>query len=253
MNMKILKRISFSLATLILITFIISTLLVPSIESRLQRVLQPIVNFSMAFEVNRNTPQRDISLEQEVVSLRAELGSLLYIKQENELLKNALDIQNETKLSPVLAKVVAYDNNFLRNSAVLNVGSNNGIALDQPVIYLGHLIGQIVEVNDTTSKVRFLSDPESSLAVTIGNESNSQGIVKSQYSSQLIVDLVPRLESVSVGQLVYTSGIGNFPPGLFVGEINLVDEGDLFYKIQLSQPFSVRRLHTMFVLTPFQS
>lgn len=250
--MKIWSQYSHSIVLCILCILLSILMFLPSIRSRTQTFLQPLFVLQQTLADTVLDSPDSLSLEQEVIALRAEVSSLLYLKQENTLLRDALELQNETQLSPVKGDIVAYDNVFLRNSALLNVGSNDGIQLNQAVIYLGHLVGQIVEVSNTSSRVRFLSDPESSIGVTIENEANSQGILKSLYASQLIIDLVPRLEEVSEGQSIYTSGIGYLPPGLFVGTIDSVEEGDLFYNIVLSQPINSRRLTTVFVLTEFQ-
>ncbi len=194
-------------------------------------------------------PESSLSLEEENVALRAEIASLLYLKQENDLLKSVIETRNESRLNPVQGDIIGFDNLFLRNTALINVGSRDGIQKDQPAIYLGHLVGQVVEVSESWSRIRFVHDTDSTIGVRIENEQNSQGLLKSQFGTTLMVDLVPRVESVEVGQPIFTSGVGNIPAGLVVGTIASVSEGNLFHEIMVDYPINTRRINTVFILT----
>lgn len=94
--------------------------------------------------------QSEQGLQEENAALKAELSSLMYLKQENELLKSALETRETTALTPVKAKVVGFDNNFLRHSALVNIGSNQGVEVNQPAIYLGYLVGKVVSVYENS-------------------------------------------------------------------------------------------------------
>ncbi len=185
---------------------------------------------------------------QEVASLKAEIASLLYLKQENELLRSAIETKNETGLVPLKANVISFDNNFLRSTLLVNVGSEQGVSANQPVIYLGYLIGMVTEVTADTARIQLISDSESTVGVQIGNEVSSQGVLKSSFGTELFVDLVPKVEQVSIDQPIFTSGVGGIPAGLVVGTVQQVNEGELFHEIIVDYPINLRRIHTVFIL-----
>jgi cell shape-determining protein MreC len=63
-------------------------------------------------------------LQARLTSLEAEVASLLYLKSENELLKSAIETKNEIGITPIQAKIITFDNNFTRSSALVGIGFN---------------------------------------------------------------------------------------------------------------------------------
>lgn len=186
--------------------------------------------------------------DQEVVQLQAEIASLLYLKQENELLRDAIETKNETGLTPLKAEVISFDNNFLRDTILVNVGQDQGVQENQPVIYLGHLVGVVTSVTADTSRIRLISDAESTVGVRIENEIQSEGVLKSSFGTEIFVDLVPKVESIQPGQAIFTSGVGGLPAGLVVGTVSQVNEGELFHEIIVDYPINLRRITNVFIL-----
>lgn len=206
----------------------------------------PLISFGQIINIDDNLSKEH--LEAKVISLEAEVASLLYLKSENELLKSAIQTKNETGITPIQAKIIAFDNDFTRSSALVEVGSNDGVKINQPVIYLGHLVGRVKEVSDNSSKIQFLNDTELKLAVAIQNSSSSQGVLKSEFGTALEVDSVSKLESVSTENNIITLANENIPAGLLVGKIKSVSEGDLFHKIIVDYPIDFYKLTDVFIL-----
>ena len=221
---------------------------IDSVQSQIGQVLAAITESSqMGSELIPS--QSNLSLEEENIALKAEVASLLYLKQENTLLKSALEMRNDFSLNPVQGDIIGFDSVFLRNTALVNVGSRDGIQVDQPVVYLGHLVGQVIEVSETWSRIRFVHDQQSSIGVRIQNEANSQGLLKSRFGTSLMVDLIPRVEEIEEGQAIFTSGVGNIPAGLVLGTIASISEGSLFHEVVVDYPINTRRITTVFILT----
>lgn len=214
----------------------------PKILTRL-----PLITFSTNLQANDETPSAE-QLQARVTALEAEVASLLYLKSENELLKSAIQTKNETGITPIQAKIITFDNDFTRSSAVVAVGSQDGVRIGQPVIYLGHLVGQVKDVSANSSKIQFLNDAESKLAIALQNANNSQGILKSQFGTALEVDAVSKLEVVNTGNNIITMATETIPAGLLVGKVESVTEGDLFHKIMVEYPISFYQLREVFIL-----
>ena len=151
----------------------------------------PLIAFDTMLQANNQVSEEQ--LKAKVISLEAEVASLLYLKSENELLKSAIDTKNETGIIPIQARIITFDNNFTRSSALVGVGSNLGVKEGQPVIYLGHLVGIVKEVSKDSSKIQFLNDADSKLAISLRNSNSSQGIFKSQFVTSLEVDYIFKL------------------------------------------------------------
>lgn len=192
-----------------------------------------------------------LSVEQlraRINSLEAEVASLLYLKSENELLKSAIDTKNSTGITPIQAKIINFDTNFTRSSALVQVGANDGVKVNQPVIYLGYLVGLVKEVSSNSSQIQFLNDSDIKLAVTVQNINSSQGVLKSKFGTVLEVDSVSKLETVSKDTNVVTTATETIPAGLLVGKIQEVTEGDLFHNIIVNNPINFYNLTEVFIL-----
>ena len=193
----------------------------------------------------------NLSQEQQqsrVITLEAEVASLLYLKSENEVLKSAVETKNENGIIPIQAKIITFDNNFTRSSALVAAGSNEGVRLNQPVIYLGHLVGVVKEVSESSSKIQFLNDADIKLAVSIQNADSSQGILKSSFGTAIEVDAISKLESVNQGNNIITTATETIPAGLKIGKVKSVSEGDLFHKIIIDYPINFYVLTEVFIL-----
>lgn len=235
------KSILIAILVLFLLGILILTGLMPKMFGKLSFIHLNI------FSQDNN----DSSVEQlkaKITSLEGEVASLLYLKSENELLKSAIQTKNETGITPIQAKIITFDNDFTRSSAVIAVGLQDGVKLNQPVIYLGHLIGQVKEVSESSSKIQFLNDAESKLAVTIQNINSSQGILKSEFGIKLEIDAISKLDTVNVGNNIVTVATETIPAGLLIGKVESVSEGDLFHKIIVDYPIKFHQLTEVFIL-----
>lgn len=224
---------------------VILTLVLSGFISKMLSKL-PLVALGNVLEINNQLSQEQ--LQSRVIALEAEVASLLYLKSENELLKSAIETKNEIGITPIQAKIITFDNNFTRSSALVGVGENEGVKVSQPVIYLGHLVGIVKEVSAYSSKIQFLNDADIKISVSIQNANSSQGILKSNFGTSLEVDSISKLESVNQENNIITTATDTIPAGLKIGKVKSVSEGDLFHKIIVNYPINFYQLSEVFIL-----
>lgn len=234
------KNKSIISAILILTLILIFSGTINNIFNRL-----PLISFGSTMQDNTSSVEQ---LEAKKISLEAEVASLLYLKSENELLKSAIQTKNDTGIMPIQSKIINFDNDFTRSSASVDVGAKDGVKVNQPVIYLGHLVGQVKEVFDSYSKIQFLNDSESKLAITIQNNASLQGILRSKFGTVLEVDSISKLEVVNIDSNIVTTATETIPAGLLIGKVKSVSEGDLFHKIIVDYPINFYQLKEVFIL-----
>lgn len=117
------------------------------------------------------------------------------------------------------------------NQITLNIGTKDGVSLDNAVISNSGLIGKIIEVNEDTSRVRLLTSQDQlskvSVQIHVNENESIQGYLE-QYDFKkgaFVVRLFTNTDVVKVDQNVTTSGVGGvFPNGLFVGKVFMIDE-----------------------------
>lgn len=86
---------------------------------------------------------------------------------------------------------------------------------NNPVIYDNTLIGIISKVNKNSSIVKLITNKDSKISVKIndfvGVLENSKG--------KLIVSNIPNYSNISIGDNIYTSGLGNIHENIFIGTV----------------------------------
>ena len=166
-----------------------------------------------------NVYKENQNLKDQIDKFNSEKLNLTFLENENKKLKELVG-ENIDNPDGIFSKVlIDKDGKFLK-SIILNKGSKNGIKKGMVVLEKNYLVGQIIEVNYTTSRAILISDLNSNIPVVI-EPGSFQSILsgtgknygKIKYSkNKLILD---------DNTIVYTSGLGgNFKAGLPIGKIN---------------------------------
>ena len=165
--------------------------------------------------------------KEELDQLKSENISTQIIKSENDELKSLIDGYTTTS-NKILAKVIVdHESPFLR-SIIINKGSKEKIKIGTNIYDRSYLVGRVIEVNYTNSRVLLLTDLNSNIPVSI-TPGNVQAIVvgngdKTGEIKYIKNDLINKIDDQGIA---YTSGTGSiFKSGIPVGTIDLKDENE---------------------------
>lgn len=176
--------------------------------------------------------------------LLAENASLKEVKEENELLREQLELLPRKELVLQNAEVVSQGSHGLNDWIVVNRGSDSGVEVDMPVVVSGKVvIGKVQEVLPKSSKIILITNTASAInAVTV--DTNAKGIVKGEYGTGIILDMVLETSNLKVGDQVVTSGLGDSFEGFLIGRINEIRPSNdyLFQQAVISSPTDLSRL-----------
>ena len=156
--------------------------------------------------------------KEELEKLKSEKYEVKFLEAENKRLKKVLnDINYSSEL--VIAKVIIDKQSPFLRSIIINKGSKNNIKKGMSILSDSYLIGKVVEVNYTTSRVLLLSDLNSRIPVTIepgSVQSILHGDGKNSGNIQYTKDNLP----IADGSIIYTSGTGGLlKSGIPIGKI----------------------------------
>lgn len=175
--------------------------------------------------------------ELELKDLRAKDLLNNFLVLENQRLKMIVE-DYLVESDRLYAKVLSDKNSPFLKSIIINKGSKHGINLGAVVKDKEYLIGKIIEVNYTTSRVLLLSDINSKIPILIepqgllsilSGSGDKDGVI--QYSKVKNI-----IEKTSIA---YTSGVGNlFKAGIPVGKITKNDTTSLNAKVEFFSDFS---------------
>jgi rod shape-determining protein MreC len=116
------------------------------------------------------------------------------------------------------------------------------------------LVGRVAETGLHTSKVQLITDPGSNVAAML-QQSRATGLVVGQPDGSLRMLYIPQEDTVQVGDVVLTSGLGGaFPRGLVLGQVSQVVKQDfaLFQEAVIHPAVDYRRVELTLVITSFQ-
>ena len=152
-------------------------------------------------------------------------------------------------------EVVGEEPNPYLRYVTINVGTLQGVEIGMPVVSGGAgLIGRVAQAGPRTAKVQLITDPDSAIAALL-QTSRVTGLVVGQLDGTLRMEYIPQEASVSVGDVVLSSGLGGFmPKGLVIGQVTEVQQMDyeLFQVATVRQAVDFARLELVLVLTAFE-
>ena len=126
---------------------------------------------------------------------------------------------------PVIdAQVIARDAIQWFNTVVIDQGLLAGVQKDMPVVTPEGLVGRVIVVGPTSSRVLLLTDERFGAGAIIGQLVNSRliGVVRGKNSYLCVMNFVAASEKATAGEMIITSGQdGLFPRGIPLGRVRL--------------------------------
>ena len=188
-------------------------------------------------EENQRLLARNVELEEAEISLKQ--------------LQQLLDMRSSYNLQSTAARVIAGSTDSWSSTVTIDKGTSSGLAVGMPVVDGKGAIGQIISCEATTSTVRLLTDEGSSVSAMI-QSGRAQGMLQGSPDGTLHLSFIRTDQTVDVGDIVVTSGLGGvFPKGLPMGKISNVEStpGSTYYAITVEPYSTVSNLEEVLVIT----
>lgn len=154
-------------------------------------------------------------------------------------LQELLDLRSTYNLQSTAARVIAGSTDSWTATVTIDRGTSAGIAVGMPVADECGAVGQVISCTPTTSTVRLLSDESSSVSAMV-QASRAQGMVEGSIDGTLHLAFIRTDQTVNVGDIVVTSGLGGvFPKGLPLGKVSSIESapGSTYYDI-IVEPYT---------------
>ena len=183
--------------------------------------------------------------------LRARNAELQESVRASERLEELLQLRSTYSLQSTAARIISTSSDSWSNTVTIDKGSSAGIAVGMPVTDSKGAIGQVIEVSPGTAVVRLIFDENSSVSAMI-QSSRAQGMLQGSADSTLRLNLIRTDQTVVVGDMVVTSGLGGvYPKGIPIGEVMSVEKssGALYYDIVVSPLASLETYEEVLVIT----
>lgn len=167
--------------------------------------------------------RENTAMQAEMLQAKVRLQKLSELSAENTRLRGLLDTPLIIDGRMEIAEVIGTDADPLRHIIVINRGSTSQLKVGQTVLDDRGILGQVISVYPHSSRVLLLSDKEHSLSVRLERSGMRAIVTGTGDLGRLKMEYVPTSANITVGDKVYSSGLGqHFPAGYLVGSVSKV-------------------------------
>ena len=193
------------------------------------------------------------TLKLDIDRLKADLQRLDFIDQENNQLKNLLEVKNARKFKTEAVSIIYSRFDPFSQKIIIDGGQNKNFQAGQPVIDALGLVGQISNVYPETSEVTLVIDKRMSVPIQI-QRNGLRAITNGNGQNETIsLSYLPNSVDVIKGDILKTSGIDIiYPEGIAVAEVSeIYNNPKLPFAKIICKPISAIRNHShVLVVTP---
>ena len=214
----------------------------------LARFKNYIVEIFYIYDVNR-----ELKAENEKLKLQMLQDNDLVV--ENQHLTQLLNYKtSHPEFNLQAARIVSRDTATWSNHIIINVGRNDGVEKNMPVVTPDGLVGHIDEAYSSYSEVELITDPRSAVSAIVQRaDSRLTGVVKgvADSSSSINLNNIPQYANIKTGDTIITSGLsGIYPKGIVIGSVYKLETtaGGLLQYAVLYPAVNFQSLENVFVI-----
>jgi rod shape-determining protein MreC len=228
-----------------------------------ERIAQPFRDAYTWTDSLLGARSRAARLERENAQLRQRAIRNDFAIQENAYLIRLLHYAGSASFPRdyhgIAAAVIARPNGEFTQSIVVDVGSDRGIRVNDPVVTQDGLVGLVTRVAPGSARIELLTDQQAA-ASAIDVRTQAAGIVRHARGTRetLVLDRVRKEDVIKEGDEVVTAGwranglSSVYPKGILIGEVTSVGQTDtdLFQQVQIDPYVDFGALDAVLVLVP---
>jgi rod shape-determining protein MreC len=190
-------------------------------------------------------------LRQRVEELEQLAQRAVEVNLANQRLQRLVDLQTQSALPTVAARVIGRGPALWVNRIVLDKGTQQDMAKDMVVLVPEGIVGRVVSTSAHTARVLLASDPGSGIDALV-QRTRDRGIVLGTGNGRGTLKYIPDGADVRVGDSVVASGLDEiFPKGHPIGSvvrIGMKDRG-MFEDVEVRLHVEFAKLEEVLVVT----
>lgn len=206
------------------------------------RISGAVKNFFGGFASKEALVEENMSLREEVSRMQVQVLDRNLLEEKVRDLEERLGRTNAD--DRIVAHVLAGPGRSPYDLLVIDAGEDHGVVLGDLVVYAGAgVVGEVVEVYRTSSKVSLFSSPGKQLPVLVVGTTTIPTIATGRGMGNFEAH-VPQGSVVVAGESVIT------PEDLIVGTVGAVIENEAmpFVRILFTSPFNIAEMRTVEVV-----
>jgi rod shape-determining protein MreC len=239
----------------------VSAVLSP-IEEGASRALKPARDLVSWFDETFEARGENDDLQAEVEELRARVSETESAVGENKELHKLLDFDSSSatlaSYELVTGRVIGRSPTVWYSTVTLDVGSSEGVHLNDAVVTGDGLVGRITDTTGGSSQVTLITDHTSAVSASLLPD-GPDGILEPEVGDpdDLLLDFIDNDEDIKEGERLITAGWSNgrissaYPRGIPLGRVTeaTVGEQGSFQQVHVRPYADLRDLDVVQVLT----
>lgn len=232
------------------------------IEEGASRALKPARDLVNWFDETFDARGENDELRAEVQELRAQVAEAQDAVGENKELSALLDLDRSVDViasyDPVTGRVIGRSPTVWYATVTIDVGSGEGVEVNDPVITGDGLVGRVTEVTRGSSQVTLITDHTSAVSAALLPD-GPNGVLEPEAGDpdDLLLDFIDNDEPIEEGDRLITAGWESvrissaYPRGIPLGEVTQATLGEQgsFQQVHVRPYADLRDLDIIQVLT----
>ncbi|MGA7435555.1 MAG: rod shape-determining protein MreC [Solirubrobacterales bacterium] len=232
------------------------------VQNAASRVFKPARDVVNWFDETTEARGERDRLTQELEESRAQAVAGQVALEENKQLRALVKLDRVANFpdaySPVTAAVIARSPTVWYSTVGIDIGSSDGVEINDPVVSGDGLVGTISSVTRSDAVVTLITDSGSAVTAKVV-PGGAQGVVRPKIGDPetLVLSFLDETKNITKGQTVVTSGWRGeglsslYPARIPIGEVARapIDEREAIQSVDLSAYPDFRNLDLVQVLT----
>ncbi len=200
-------------------------------------------------------------LRRQIAEMEEQLRQAQEDSEENQRLRELLDLRERRRDLSDFETATVIERSVSNWSAVMTLskGASSGVEEGDCVLSSeGYLVGFITKVGSSWSTLQTLVDTDASMGAQVfrsGDIAVAEGDFALMRQNKLKLTYLPAGATLLVGDLVVTSGLGDYcPSGVVIGSVEelVVDEGGLAAYAVIAPAARLEELKQVFIVKSFE-
>ena len=221
------------------------------VQDGLATLVRPLGNAASSVTDLFSVRAENQQLRQRLERLEERRRSTTDLERENAELRELLGLRDRSGLETVAARTVALAPSNFEWTITVDVGRNDGIERNMPVISGDGLVGRVIQVEANAARVLLAIDPNFGAAARVADTGEVGRVVGRGADPMLFTPLDPDAELSEGDELVTSSYDGGiYPGGIPIGSVGEVGDAAtrLVREAQIRPFVDFTRLHHVLVV-----
>lgn len=158
--------------------------------------------------------------EKKLFLQQTQLLQFSHLQKENQRLRALLNSPMQADSRKLVAEIVTVNLDPFSLQVMVNKGATDGVYIGQPVLNEQGVVGQVVDVSATLSRILLISDITHAVPVRVQRNDIRALANGSGELNELALPYVPQNTDIQKGDILVTSGLGGvFPEGYPVATV----------------------------------